>query len=189
MRSPAARWTGQHTIEAVRGKGSPWLNGASDPDLLNPEITEEFIRLTHDKYEQHIGDHFRTTTPGSFCDEPSWVQWGRGDKFEILPWTKNFEAAFAQKHGYAVKPHLASLFYDEGDFRKVRLDYYRTVTDLLTDGFIKPLYDWCEKRGIASVGHMMMEENISCIRSARPAQPCRTTSIFIFRASTTSVPS
>ncbi|MEI8341915.1 MAG: hypothetical protein WCH43_10325, partial [Verrucomicrobiota bacterium] len=163
---------GQRTFEVVRSQGSPWLNGASDPDLLNPEITEEFLRLTHDQYEQHIGEHFPTTTPGSFCDEPSWVQWGRGDKFEILPWTKNFEATFEKQHGYALKPHLASLFYDEGEFRKVRLDYYRTATNLLTVGFIKPLYDWCEKRGIASVGHMMMEEHLlHQVRATGAAMP------------------
>ncbi|MEI8309719.1 MAG: glycosyl hydrolase [Verrucomicrobiota bacterium] len=163
---------GQRTFEVVRSQGSPWLNGACDPDLLDPEITEEFLRLTHDKYEQQIGEHFRTTTPGSFCDEPSWVQWGRGDKFEILPWTKNFEAAFEKKHGYALKPHLASLFYDEGDFRKVRLDFYRTATELLTAGFVKPLYDWCEKRGIASVGHMMMEEHLlHQVRATGAAMP------------------
>jgi hypothetical protein len=88
------------------------------------------------------------------------VQWGRDDKFDILPWTKNLESVFKNQHGYALKPHMSSLFYDEGDFRKVRLDYYRTVTELLTAGFMKPLYDWCEKRGIASVGHVMMEENL-----------------------------
>jgi hypothetical protein len=62
---------GKRTFEVVRSKGSSWLNGACDPDLLNPKITEAFLQLTHDKYEQHIGEHFRTTTPGSFCDEPS----------------------------------------------------------------------------------------------------------------------
>ena len=151
---------GTHTFEVVRSKASKWLNGASDPDLLNPAVTEQFLQLTHAQYAAHIGDHFGDTTPGSFCDEPSYVQWGRDDKFDLVPWTPNLEAEFERRRGYTLTPHRASLFSDEGDFRKVRVDFYRTVTEMLVAGFAQPIYDWCARHGIASVGHMMMEDTL-----------------------------
>jgi hypothetical protein len=163
---------GGRTFEIFKTERNSVLNNAYDPDNLNPEVVAEFIKLTHDKYRDAIGKHFGKTVPGTFTDEPSYVLWGHDDKFKCIPWTEKMEEIFKEKLGYDLKPHLAELFFDEGDYRRVRIDFYRTVTELLSANFAKQIYDWSEKNGILSTGHMMMEDSLlSQVRSIGAAMP------------------
>lgn len=163
---------GRRTFEVIRGPRHLWTNNASDPDVLNPRVIAAFLKVTHEKYRQTIGAHFGKTVPGSFTDEPSFVMWGYDDKFRCIPWTGKMEAAFRQKRGYALRPHLASLFFDEGDFRRVRVDFHRTVTELFATAFAKQIYDWCDRRKLASTGHMMMEDSLlSQVQAIGAAMP------------------
>ncbi len=136
------------------------FNGAAAVDVLNPEVITAFVRLTHDEYQSVIGDQFGKAVPGTFTDEPSYVPWGHPNQFGMVPWTGRMEAEFERRRGYALQPHLACLFYDEDDYRKVRLDFYRTVTELFVEAFSKQIFDWCEERGIDATGHMMMEAGL-----------------------------
>jgi len=142
--------------------GDDCFNGAAPVDVLNPEVIAAFIRLTHDEYEKVIGDQFGKACPGSFTDEPSYVPWGHPNMFGMVPWTGRMEKEFKARRGYALKPHLASLFFDEGDYRRVRVDFYCTVTELFVEAYSKQIYDWCEQRGIVATGHMMMEAGLVC---------------------------
>lgn len=136
------------------------FNGAAAVDVLNPEVIAAFLRLTHERYERVIGEHFGKAVPGTFTDEPSYVPWGHPHQFGMVPWTGRMEAEFERRRGYALSPHLTCLFYDEGDYRRVRLDFYRTVTELFVEAYSKQIYDWCEQRGIDATGHMMMEAGL-----------------------------
>ncbi len=162
----------RRTFEVIKTPRSVWMNNAHDPDNLNPKVVSEFIKLTHDKYRKAIGEHFGKTVPGTFTDEPCYVLWGHEAKFKCVPWTGKMEEIFKEKRGYDLKPHLAELFFDEGDYRRVRIDFYRTVTELFAANFAKQIYDWSEKNGILSTGHMMMEDSLlSQVRSIGAAMP------------------
>ena len=151
---------GERVITLEHAPFTPECNGASAVDVLNPEVIAAFINLTHDEYERVIGEQFGKAVPGSFTDEPSYVLWGHPAFLGMVPWTGKLEQEFKARRGYALKPHLAKLFFDEGNYRKVRLDFYRTVTELFVEAFSKQIYDWCEQRGIVATGHMMMEAGL-----------------------------
>ena len=158
--------------EVVRSQASEVLNGASDPDMLNPDVVAAFLRLTHDRYEKEAGKNFVTTIPGSFADEPSYILWSRPDRFSLLPWTRDIEQIFASRRGYQLKPHLDSLFFNEGDYRRIRVDFYRTITERFIESFARQVYDWCQVRNLRSTGHMMMEDTLlSQVRAIGAAMP------------------
>jgi len=162
----------KRTLEVIKSPRSVWMNNAHDPDNLNPKVVKEFIKLTHEKYHDAIGENFGKTVPGTFTDEPGYLLMGHGEKFKCIPWTGKMEEIFSKKRGYELKPHLAELFFDEGDFRRVRIDFYRTVTELFCTNFAKQIYDWSEKHGILSTGHMLMEDSLlSQVQAIGAAMP------------------
>ncbi|MCC6444838.1 MAG: hypothetical protein IT210_15445, partial [Armatimonadetes bacterium] len=40
-------------------------------DILNPEAVAAFLRHTHDRYYEYLGEHFGATIIGMFTDEPN----------------------------------------------------------------------------------------------------------------------
>ncbi|MHB9023009.1 MAG: glycosyl hydrolase [Armatimonadota bacterium] len=151
---------GERRFNIVRSRPHHTTNGAAYPDLLNPEVTNAFLRLTHERYATAIGGHFGKAVPGSFTDEPSYVMWDNTEMFRILPWTKHMEAEFLKRRGYELWPNVASLFYDEGDFHRVRIDFYRTLTELFVENYSRLIGEWCAEHGLTSTGHMMMEDTL-----------------------------
>ncbi|MBU4212198.1 MAG: hypothetical protein L6437_10225 [Kiritimatiellae bacterium] len=162
---------GERSIEVVRSPKRVGQNNASDPDVLNAEVVAAFIRLTHAEYEKHVGGDFAGAVPGTFMDEPNYVMW-RHHEFQGVPWTAGLEAEFEKRRGYSLKPHRASLFFNEGDYRRVRIDFYRTVTEMFVNAFPKQIYDWCRQRGLVSTGHMLSEESLlSQVQAIGAAMP------------------
>ncbi|MHB9023486.1 MAG: glycosyl hydrolase [Armatimonadota bacterium] len=163
---------GERRFEIVRSEPHYTCNGAAYPDLLNPEVTAAFIRLSHERYAAAIGDHFGQAVPGSFTDEPSYVMWDNKEMFRFLPWTKHMEAEFRKRRGYELWPNIASLFFDEGDFHRVRIDFYRTLTELFVENYSRPLGEWCAEHGLISTGHMMSEDTLlSQVQAVGAAMP------------------
>lgn len=121
------------------------------PDLSNPEVTAAFIEITHDVYAERFGSDFASLIPGIFTDEPHFNP-GRGDG-PRLPWSSALPSYFQERTGYDLLPHLASLFTDKGNWRKIRYDYWRSMTELFRDSFTRQIADWCEKHDIALTGH------------------------------------
>ncbi len=129
-------------------------------DLINPKCVSEFIRTTHDEYYRRFGKYFGNTVAGIFTDEPGFYQtlWDRDPDTNI--WTGEFLTEFQEIKGYDLKPHLAALWDATADYRRVRADYYDVVSILFRDVFFKPIYEWCEARGVESIGHVTIEEDL-----------------------------
>lgn len=90
------------------------------------------------------------------------------DSLEIptdLLWTDDFAAEFAQRRGYALRPHLAlllqpgwrncfqprngpPLFDDPDAGPRVRADYRLTVSELMIERLYAPLADWGRRQGV-----------------------------------------
>ena len=138
-------------------------------DLLNPKVVEAFIESTYERYYERFGKEFgwERTIPGIFTDEPNY---GR------MPWTDELPRTFKQRRGYDLLEHLPSLFYEVSiggrDWKKVRHDYFRTVTEMFVESFTKRIYEWCEVHGLALTGHFLAEDNLfsqtSVIGAAMP---------------------
>lgn len=66
----------------------------------------------------------------SFTDKPQFFENG-------LPFTDKFLWIFHKTYGIPLKGKLKSLFFDKGDYRRIRYCYWRLVRDLFTHPFVK----------------------------------------------------
>ncbi|MFA6930004.1 MAG: hypothetical protein WCT05_06735, partial [Lentisphaeria bacterium] len=122
------------------------------PDNLNPECVQAFIRLTHEKYLEYLGDKFGNVVPGIFTDETA-----VGAPY---PWTKRFEEEFLKRRLCSMKNQYHRLFTGNSEEnQKYRLAYWETVQELFIASFFAPINDWCRQHGLALCGHGIGEED------------------------------
>ena len=123
-------------------------------DTMNAEVTEKFISLTHERYKREIApDLFGGVMPGFFCDEPQYFRYG-------TPWSDTFLRTFPERFGYDLTEKLPALFFDIEGAYEVRYDYHLLCHESFYDGFMKPLYEWCEQNGVKLTGHGIEEWGI-----------------------------
>jgi len=160
--------------------GDAKFNDYAYLDLLNPDAVRAFLDSTHEVYAQAVGDEapsrppfrvvrrdgaseeFGQTVPGIFTDEPCALFYGRRwpGQTMILPWTGDFPEYFRARTGYDLLPHLPSLFFDVGDFHRLRYDYWRAITERFVAAFTRQYYAWCEAHHLAYTGHYMCEDSL-----------------------------
>jgi len=121
-------------------------------DLMHPRAVEEFIRLTHDEYRRRFPEHLGSTITATFTDEPPAGTPG---------WSRVFRQEFHRRKGYDILPFLPLLWHDAGALAgKVRLDYDDVKGQLYEESFFGALEAWSEGAGIASTGHLLLEETL-----------------------------
>ncbi len=119
----------------------------STADILNPEVVDRFIALTHKEYEKR--DTY--SLKGFFTDEPQYHRWG-------TPYTKMLISYFKEHYGEDILDRLGLLFVEKADYRDFRYKYWRAMQELMLNSFAKKIYDWCDERGYKLTGHYI-EEN------------------------------
>ena len=119
-------------------------------DVLDRKVIAEFIDKIYAEYEKRCGNTFE----GFFTDEP---QISRGTGF---PWSFTLPEKFSEKYGYDLVEHLNELFFDEGDYRRTRVDYWKLVTELFSENFFRQIYEWCDEHGYKFTGHLVCEESM-----------------------------
>ncbi|MBP1991689.1 glycosyl hydrolase [Paenibacillus eucommiae] len=119
-------------------------------DLLNPQATETFIRLTHEKYYERLKPYFGSVIKAMFTDEPNML--GRGALPSLQPWTNGF-LTYVQSFGFreAELPVLWLEAVEETD--AIRRAYSKAVNSKLTESYYRPLSRWCEEHGVQLTGH------------------------------------
>ena len=135
------------------------------PNLLNKDAVQRFIDLVYVGYKNNVED--MSKVQAIFTDEPSlmthFVNTTEKYPYSIVPWEDRLPAHFKKMHGYDLMPRLSSLFGGYSDEDKIlRVNFYQTVAEMMTQSFYIPLRDFCEKLGIAFSGHNLLEETLSC---------------------------
>jgi len=130
------------------------LNGLSGrhlprADLLRRETTETFIETTHAEYAARFAESFGREIRFVFCDEPHLHNDHSG-----FACSRELLREFYKDHGYRLEEELDELLF-AGEPSSVRYDYCATVNRLYVHQFMKPLHDWCERRGLLFTGHVM----------------------------------
>lgn len=153
---------------------SEWYNGFAPPDNLNPDAVRKFLELTHEAYRKAFGGIFPETVKGFFTDEPDccdfYASFTPGRPW--LPWTQDFIRYFTQKRGYDPTDRLPLLFFHGEGSPKIRHDYWRTISDLFSESYMKQVYDYCEANGLESTGHVLYENDLGYnIRVCGAAMP------------------
>lgn len=142
-----------------RASGNPWTADFPYVDLTNPETARKFIELGLEPYKKRFALDFGKTVKWVFDDEPLLATGGAYDPSSMaLPLSRNTLAEFHKRCGYSLEDTLPSLFWDAGDFRKVRFDYWQTLHDLWKENYMQPLYQWCDRNGLQFTGHWMEHE-------------------------------
>ncbi len=148
---------------------SPWYNGGSYLDTLNPEAVAAFLHHTYDAYAREVSNEFGRAIPGIFTDEPHYGKCFQPDK---LPFTERLPAEFQKAYGYPFVEALPALFFDTPDATAHRYRFHRLLTQMFVQSFGKQLYDWCEAHGIELTGHYLLEDTfqdqIAAIGAAMP---------------------
>lgn len=127
-----------------------WFAGYSYVDLLYQGVTEKFIEVTMTGYEQSVGAEFGNIVPGVFTDEPNIGH--RGDP-GLIRWTPDLYEVFEQRWGYDLRPRLNELIDEEGDWKKVRHDYYKVLLQMFIDRWSKPWNQYTEEKNLKWTGH------------------------------------
>ncbi len=128
-------------------------------DALNPESTERFIELTHERYAGAVGKEFGNVVPGFYTDEPAMHYYHVGIDNFVIPWTKGMFRVFRERRGYDLRPFLPALYLNMGEkTARVRWDFWRTLSEQYTESYYKRIRRWCEEHGVLFTGHLLFEE-------------------------------
>lgn len=148
-------------------------------DLAHPRSGEIFLQNTYRPYVEHLREWIESgTVEAFFADEPSYLATYFNLKKQcdnivhmpdpslpLLPmvhWSDGLCERFFERYGYALEEKLPYLFV--GNFaaaKQVRADYYRLLTELAEASFFAPIASFCQKNGIRSSGHILLEEKLS----------------------------
>ena len=147
----------KYALALVRMKfGNPWFGGKCYVDFLNPKTIEVFLNSTHEVYKNYLGEYFGNVIRGVFSDEFCYTQ--KAIAWPSVPFSDDLERVFLEKKGYDLVDCMEKLFLDEGDYHRIRRDFYEFVTNRFRDCFTKPYNKWCQKNGLIFTGHLMNED-------------------------------
>ncbi|KAB5569958.1 hypothetical protein GE09DRAFT_691875 [Coniochaeta sp. 2T2.1] len=151
---------------------SPWFNGQTYVDTLSKAAIADFIKITHEKYKECVGDKFGSTVPCIFTDEPQFATKTRlNDPFDgtdqFLPWTDDLMKSLREAHGKQqsyldLLACLPELFWNkpDGKFSLFRYRFHNHVCETFVSAFMDQLGKWCMENNILLNGHMMEEPTL-----------------------------
>lgn len=129
-------------------------------DVLNPEVTRQFLERTHQRYKDYLGEDF-DKVQGFYTDEPAMLYFETGRNNMVVPWTAQMFAEFRARNGYDLRPLLPHLYDDiNEDTPRIRFDYWRTLTAVYEKSFYEQYADWCEENDVVFTGHLLYEESL-----------------------------
>ncbi len=138
--------------------GKEYLNiyiqySVSTVDVTNPNVVQQFLDITHEKYKEHFGEKFSEFIKGFFTDEPEYYGYA-------TPYTPMLEKYFMEQYQEDVLDKLGLLFVEKNGYRQFRYRYWLAMQTLLLEGFAKQVYEWCDKNGVQLTGHYVEENSI-----------------------------
>jgi len=118
-------------------------------DVLDRKITDEFIKVAYEPYYEKYGNRIK----GFFTDEPQMTRIG-------IPWSFILPDEYEKEYGENLIEKLPELFMATGDYKNTRVKFWRLVTILFSENFMKPIYEWCTERNLELTGHLVLEEDL-----------------------------
>ena len=168
-RDAAAKGTKWYAF-VVNDAPTSWFNNAPYLDIMDRETVAAFIRITHERYKETVGDLFDTTVPAIFSDEPN-VQESESHSIPdpqfvgdiVIGWSRYFEEAYEKAYGESLLDRLPELFWlkrDSSD-RLTKYRFFDLRAALFSENYCGQIAAWCEKNGISSTGHLLNERNLA----------------------------
>ena len=146
---------------------SPWFNGQTYADTLNPRAVKRFLTLTHERYREVLGDLFGGTVPAVFTDEPQFAHktclpHPQALQDLVLPWTPDLTGTYFAQYGEDLLDALPELVWELPDGRasQTRYRYHDHVAERFATAFADQVGAWCADHGLMLTGHMMEEPTL-----------------------------
>lgn len=143
------------------------LNGACYVNTLDKCAIEEFIKHSHEVFENHFGCEFGKSILSIFSDEPQFppktsFELSHADEDLIYPWTSDIPKTFKKQYGFDILDFLPELFWDlPGNSPSLcRYSYHDHVSQRFTEAFNDTIGEWCNNKNLYFTGHMMHEESL-----------------------------
>jgi hypothetical protein len=153
----------QHTAQM----GNPIFNGTCWVDLFNPEMVAKFLDVAYRPYIERYAGSIKNYHFAIFADEPH-IHARYFDKNTpnegILSYSPWVAIKFRQKNGYNFLDKVDLLFEEKGNWREVRLQYYRAVAEQFDESFTKQIGAYCEQAGVKFTGHYLGEDGLEKVR-------------------------
>lgn len=118
-------------------------------DTLDKTVIARFIEVAYQPYFEHFGN----AVEGFFTDEPQVSRNG-------MPWSFVFREEYKRRYGEDIYEHLEELFLSVGAYKTTRVKFWKMVTELFSEAYMKQIHDWCKERGMKLTGHLLLEENL-----------------------------
>lgn len=151
-------------IDYTMPLGDPWFNGTSWVDLFNPRMIDKFIDCSYKPYTDRYAKDAGADVLGIFTDEPQisprvvkFPEQGR------VAWSPYLQERFKRDHGYDIADHLPALFEEVGDFKRIRLHFYRSVGNALEESFSKRIGNFCADNNFIWTGHYNGENSFQTV--------------------------
>ena len=130
--------------------------------LLMPEVTGQFIDLTHRQYADFLGEKLGNLFFATFTDEPSAMAMPYHNLgYGVYPWKNNVSEEFRKRYGYKLEDQLILMMLDEGSQgKKARTQYFSIIADFMANHYFKPVKEFCHQHGFKSGGHLLLEESL-----------------------------
>lgn len=141
----------------TRAPGLPWTGGFPYVDVTNPQTAKLFLQTTYEEYKKRFGSDFGKSLRWAFEDEP-FIDYGYSGTRMGLALSYRTLAEFRRRYGYDLADNLASLYWDVGDYRKTRFDYWQLLHDLWKENYFRPIFEWCDRNGLQFTGHWYEHE-------------------------------
>ena len=125
----------------------------ANTDILNPAVTDAFIKATHEEYYKRFPESFGRELVGFFTDEPQYYR-------AATPYTHVAEKPFYDQMGYDIRDGLIWLFKHDERGYEFRVNYYKILNELYVNNFYKKLYDWCDSHNCLLTGHSVEETTL-----------------------------
>ena len=141
-----------HTETQICKSGEHYFYYEVNPfyvDTLDKKVIAEFIRNAYEPYYERFGNEIE----GFFTDEPQISRNG-------IPWSFVLEEEYQERYGQDLREHLEELFLNIGNYKTTRIQFWKMVTDLFSENYMKQLYDWCDAHGMKLTGHLVLEDSL-----------------------------
>lgn len=125
----------------------------STVDILNPDVVDKFIALTHEKYKERFGKDFQGKIKGFFTDEPQYYR-------AKTPYTDMVAKYFKEKYNVDILDCLGLLFVEKEGYKLFRYRYWKAMQHLILEAFGKKLYNWCKENNVSLTGHYIEESTL-----------------------------
>lgn len=148
-------------------QSNPWYNNYCYVDAMCEDAVDEFIKVTHERYKEKLGDALGETVPAIFTDEPNcgrmWAkQFAHGDEDGVMLWTLDFDETYKATYGIDITEKIPELFWnlENNVLSQARYYYHCHVNKRFATAFTDKVGKWCEDNNIYLTGHVLDEENL-----------------------------